>query len=360
MKLLSIILLAIFLIPLVNATCTTGETKCNNGKLDLCFKGFWVEHKNCEGCDDSIGYATCFNERYAGCCLRSTIIPVASCIKSVEGGCGWFHSPEARSCYQIDSCTEHSDLHPKVETRLARGNSYQITIWATGGQMVVFLRNGINTFEIPFRAMEKFSYALTPQLDGGVYSLEIFNGLKRIYSGTLDTGFNANTLMSNQEFLDVNSVTEQEIQTLFETNKWWVRNYRLPSGVLISKKIFSEAQKQQINPLLILARIQTEQSAIQQRPTKQDALNNLTGCQLWDDSRRNPDGQIECAAERLKHWYSYASTLGSPLPTMEIYDIPPVIPSNMATYSLYKYTPWQSGNILHRSVYLRYWNFLKD
>jgi hypothetical protein len=235
--------------------------------------------------------------------------------------------------------------------------------------VTMVLSDGTETVEVPGGQTGSSQYAvgITPPLKSPMYSLGVFDGLKRIYAGNLAVAlavpstFSPDYLMSNTEFTNKGSVTAYRFQSYFRKNSWWVADYELPSGLTISQKIVNEAGSHGINPILLMTRIQTEQSAIQTEPDESQ-LNVLTGCKLADPSMLNPESQVECAAERLSYWYDYAKPLedSGTLPEMRLDDGSLVSPKNAATYSLYKYTPYSystpewGGNELHSRVYSRY------
>ncbi len=177
--------------------------------------------------------------------------------------------------------------------------------------------------------------------------------------------FNPNNIISDKEFLNYLSVSQTELENYFRNRGLWCAGYRLSDGTLLSEKIVQEATKRKINPLLILARIQTEQSAIEQQPNYKQ-LQGLTGCRLSEPEWQGATRQIECAAERYMRWFQAKylyDYLSLPIPKIEVSNLGAsayVYPENAATFSLYKYTPHikvtpnGGGNYLFFNIYKHY------
>ncbi|MBW2988269.1 hypothetical protein DRJ48_03210 [Candidatus Woesearchaeota archaeon] len=453
-----ILFLALMFLVLLNtskamADCQTGDKRCQDAWLQLCFRGEWVNYKLCdEGCTQEQGVAVCREEVNNGCCLPRWFRFSKECWHSVTG-CGISGEYTPESCYDISRCIQEQPQDIEVTIESLDENRYKISV-ATQTQLVVHLKPvslGGNSITIPTTNIGGVEVAVTPPLEANTYELSVFDGLTRIHKTILTTQtqepqeppefttyvvqpgdtlsaigarfnvdyrliaelngisdpnqiyvgqelriptvngeelvdslafgidpsavnsqplseyFNPHNIITNEEFLNYNSITQTQLQSFFEVNGWWVKDYRLPSGRLLSRAIIEVARAHKVNPLLILAKIQSEQSAIQQKPSY-NALQELTGCLLWDSTWSGPERQIECAGYVLKKWFVRGylfEYFGLELPELEVnYGYSTVNPENAATYSLYQYTPHthtgvvnglkHGGNAQFFEVYKRY------
>lgn len=166
---------------------------------------------------------------------------------------------------------------------------------------------------------------------------------------SIPSGTNNTYLIEDSEFTNSNFATQQEIQTYLES-----RNSALAKKIdeiLFSEKVLEESQEHRINPLLLVARAQTEQGAITKSKLTQKEINELMGYGVTDIGRiRETSGfrkQIEGSAKTLRKHYDLWEGQSISLN----YGQTNVFPGNASEHSLYTYTPHTDGTILCIEVY---------
>jgi len=181
---------------------------------------------------------------------------------------------------------------------------------------------------------------------------------------TADAGlFNANNIISNHELEDWTSLSQETIQRFLETKKSFLSKF---TEVIDGKRktasqiIFEESQKYKINPKVILAMLQKEQSLITDQSPSQDQIDWAMGFAVCDScSKQDPQiqqykgfyNQVSLFAEKVRDNYlrdlkSNGKTftgwgVGKTKTTLDGYEI---TPSNYATAVLYTYNPWRGGD----------------
>ena len=181
--------------------------------------------------------------------------------------------------------------------------------------------------------------------------------------------FSQNYLMSNEEFLNYLSINANQIENYIVNKGYWWKDHTLPSGARLSDTIVNLAQAQRINPLLLLAKIQSENSALAQ-PLTEAQMVNLLGCKEDDPSWAGSENQLRCAAWDLRRLFEEGyiyEIIGKSIPAVTVSENKPAVtsfdvyPRNAATYALWHYTPWTwvyppsaGGNIQFITVYRRY------
>ena len=121
------------------------------------------------------------------------------------------------------------------------------------------------------------------------------------------------------------------------------------SGETAAQIIVLRSQAYGVNPLYMLARIQTESSLITSGSSMY--LAQATGCGCPDGQPCNPElggfgNQIECAAERMDAYVTRLDATGTTVSgwavgiAKDTLDPCSVTPANRATAALYTYTPW--------------------
>lgn len=158
-------------------------------------------------------------------------------------------------------------------------------------------------------------------------------------------------LISDQDFINKDVATAQQIQAFFEKEGGAVKNPI--DGILLSEAVYGIAQKQKLNSIMLLATLQKEQSLITQKTLTQKQKDYAAGCGCPDTGNCNPvykglDKQMECMANILNKWYNDGKTKTFPFDfkglnynNAKCKNGQPTELSlkNAATYSLYKYTP---------------------
>lgn len=190
------------------------------------------------------------------------------------------------------------------------------------------------------------------------------------------TEFDKNNVLSDEFYLDV-SMTVGEMEQFLETGPYfgcqpvWLRD-EVVDGQSVAKLIVEISADRGVNPLMVLARMQVEQSLISkaERPANTDYA---LGCHdpVYDSNYPNGktprmapfDVQLECATETLMnrfrdsvegkgHWVKGVTRVTGHGESI------PVTPANHATAALYAYTPFvgekTGGNWLVWSVTTKY------
>lgn len=168
---------------------------------------------------------------------------------------------------------------------------------------------------------------------------------------------NFNYLMTDEEFIDYDYLTKDQIQEFLE-QKGSILAKRI-EGKLFSEEVIKATKKYEVNPLLLLARAQVEQGLVSETKENKRKLSRVMGYGCLDNGITLRKGlgfseQIEnCARILKKHYDAFEKGAvvivdGSKKAKVE--------PRNRATFSLLKYTPWTSngGNSLFRKVYDNY------
>jgi hypothetical protein len=187
--------------------------------------------------------------------------------------------------------------------------------------------------------------------------------------------FNRHEVVEQAFFEDTASVNAATVQAFLETTPYGTRSFL--ADEVVGDRMFSEALVEvavdfEINPVMLLSRIQVEQSLVSRttRPSTHK-VNYALGCGCPDNQACNPafegiDKQLACAANvlRSKANESAAGTAqwrqGKSKTSL---DGLTVTPTNHATAALYAYTPWvlqgQGGNWLVWNVTKKYVQYIE-
>ena len=188
-------------------------------------------------------------------------------------------------------------------------------------------------------------------------------------------GFDPHHLIEDAVFEDYAFLSQPQIQAFLESTPYNGRRSFLASyvddGKSVSALIVASAERWQINPLVLLTKLQVESSAVFKEtvPTTHQ-LDRAMGCGCPDNDPScgaAPKGlanQIDCAARLFR---MYLTELESRSQTRsgwrvgrakETLDPESITPRNAATAALYTYTPWvlrnEGGNWLFWNVYNRF------
>lgn len=181
------------------------------------------------------------------------------------------------------------------------------------------------------------------------------------YSGSEPQGaFDPNNIISDAQFRAGSSMTTEQIQAFLDDQPGILDDYRAKDHLgrtrTTAEMIAEACGRWGINPKVILVKLQKEQSLLTRRNPRQHTLDWALGVGATDSGRISKYAgfgkQIWYAAEKLS---GYGSAY-NPGMTMRI-DGSTVRPSNVATYSLYKYTPHFRGNM---SFWMIYWRYFGD
>ena len=188
------------------------------------------------------------------------------------------------------------------------------------------------------------------------------------------TFFNRNKLIDDHSFMDSHFVDANAVQAFFEMTPYGHRSFLADfdvEGQAAAELIVEIAREGNINPMILVVKLQQEMSLVSRRtPGTSFQINHAMGCACPDDGHCAEEHagfrkQLLCAVERFN---SYLDDLRDGEPTVsgwkvgwakQTLDDIEVVPSNMATAALYTYTPWVGqhivgGNWLFWNIYLRY------
>ena len=180
-------------------------------------------------------------------------------------------------------------------------------------------------------------------------------------AGAQPTGeFDAFTVVSDYVFRDSMSMTAEDIQAFLNRQPGTLKNYRAAdhAGQVKSaaEMVAEAAQAWDVNPKVILAKLQKEQSLLARPNPTQQAYDWAMGCGKTDSRTiykyQGFGKQVWFGAATLdknaKRW--------KPGVTLTITGNQ-VTPTNASTYSLYKYTPHIAGTM---SFWMLYWRYFGD
>lgn len=179
------------------------------------------------------------------------------------------------------------------------------------------------------------------------------------------TNFDPSMIITDKEFCDCDSMTEQQIQDFFV--KW--KGVILPTyeiqGKKISYWIAKHSKDNGLNPKITICNLQKEQAAVTtQKPfKKQRTYDYILGVGAADDGDHlkwaGMDKQVLGAIQTNVKWQQIGLKKSYPMP-FQASDKADLIIKNAATYSLYKYTPWvgnqdkQIGKNLYQAPFGNY------
>ena len=186
--------------------------------------------------------------------------------------------------------------------------------------------------------------------------------------------FDANDLISDHLFTDWAFMDEDTVQSFLEKTPYGTRSFLADyedGGERVASRIVASAKRNQINPLVLIVKLQVETSLIFKtsvpsrytldRATGCGCPDNLVGC-YQADAGLMP--QIDCAARLLRTYLRQIEADGMTLTgwgvgkSMATADEIEVIPQTAGTAALYTYTPWvlrgRGGNWLFWNVYRKY------
>ena len=170
------------------------------------------------------------------------------------------------------------------------------------------------------------------------------------------TSLQYNYLISDQAFVDVNSMSKDQIQS-FLAGKNSILSKPV-DGKYPADMIYEAAQKYGISPKVLLARLQTEQGLVTKTSATQKELDWALGCGAydggnWNQNYKGLEKQIEGSAQTMRKHYNIGLTKVSENGTVQKeIDGETITIKNAASYSQYMYTPHKSGNKLYHSVYV--------
>ena len=173
--------------------------------------------------------------------------------------------------------------------------------------------------------------------------------------------FNPNNIISDTELEEYTSLSQDSIQRFLESKHSFLAKFtEVIDGVRkqASQIIFEESQIYKINPKVILAMLQKEQSLITDKSPSQNQLDWATGFAVCDSCSKSDltpfkgfYNQVSDFAEKVRVNYlrdlkSLGKTLTGwgPYRTKTTLDGYKVTPANNATAVLYTYNPYHGGD----------------
>jgi hypothetical protein len=229
-------------------------------------------------------------------------------------------------------------------------------------------------------AMSKDLEIATETVNNGSYQSHMENSDFDEVIGSKQDGlvedFDPSWLMSDLFFEHVDSISTRTLQQFFESSPYGKRSWlaeakinRIPA----STRIIQVARTLNINPILLLVRMQVEQSLISRTETPSPyAVDYAFGCgchdyQVCSETHRGLDKQLICAGKTLVKLYTQSQEnkgawrAGRSRTTLDQMSI---MPANHATAALYAYTPWvlpgRGGNWLVWNITRKFVRFLKE
>ena len=172
------------------------------------------------------------------------------------------------------------------------------------------------------------------------------------------TNFDPGLVITDKEFCDCDSMSEQQIQDFFV--KW--KGVILPTyeinGHLISYWVAKHSKDNGLNPKIVICNLQKEQAAVTaSKPFKKqrtyDYICGVGATDGGDDPKwAGMDKQILGAIQTNVKWQQIGLKKTFPLP-FKASDKADLMIKNAATFSLYKYTPWcgQEDKLIGKNLY---------
>jgi len=157
--------------------------------------------------------------------------------------------------------------------------------------------------------------------------------------------FDPSLIITDKEFTNCDSMTEQQIQDFFVKWKGVILPTYKINGQLISYWIAKHCKDNGLNPMVVITNLQKEQAAVTaSKPFKrQRTYDYILGVGALED-HDNPkwagmDKQVLGSIQTSIKWQQIGLKKTFPL-SIAATDKADLVVKNAATYSLYKYTPW--------------------
>jgi hypothetical protein len=189
--------------------------------------------------------------------------------------------------------------------------------------------------------------------------------------------FDPNDLLSDAAFRDSGALGVADLETFLRRSPHGrpsaLAGYSGPDGRSVAEILVAEARRFGVNPLVLLAKLQVEQSLVSRRQAPERALERALGCGCPDGgqcrvSSQGLHRQIRCAAQHLASYFREVTERGATRTLWRIGSARSAVggevvaPANGATASLYTYTPFvlvgRGGNWLLHEVLRRYAHYL--
>jgi len=194
-------------------------------------------------------------------------------------------------------------------------------------------------------------------------------------SDELSVNFDKNKIVSDAFFEDADAVDGDDIQAFLEDTPYggrsWMADEKV-NGVRAADLMVSAARAENINPVMLLIRLQVEQGLVSKtsRPS-QTKVNRALGCGCYDGAScasqfRGFEKQMACGAQTHRKLFDGSTSDGAwrSGKAKKTSDRIWVTPSNHATAALYGYTPWvltgRGGNWLVWNIAKKYVKHFSD
>lgn len=164
--------------------------------------------------------------------------------------------------------------------------------------------------------------------------------------------FDRNFVVTDALLVDADAMTVDDVQAFFAANPYgtrsWLATYEV-GGTSAAEMVVEAATAHEINPVILLARMQVETSLVSKTSAPSSRLlDRALGCGCPDGGTCNPTysglrRQLDCGAATMRRWYDAsidASGEWRKGRTKSTLDGKSVTPQSHATASLYAYTPW--------------------
>ena len=207
------------------------------------------------------------------------------------------------------------------------------------------------------------------------YDLAPITGENGKSDGLLDK-FDQDWLMSDLFFLNTGALSVSALQDFLENPPYgqrsWLADFTY-GGKQASQIIIEQAHDSGVNPLLLLTRMQVEQSLIsRQSKPSQRVSDAALGCGCHDGETcssyfKGFGNQLRCGGNALRGLFNKSrrdTGLWRAGQSRQTLDPVWVRPVNHATAAMYAYTPWvlrgQGGNWLAWNIMRKFTRFMKD
>jgi hypothetical protein len=168
----------------------------------------------------------------------------------------------------------------------------------------------------------------------------------------LPNKFDANFVVTDALLTGSLAMSVEDVQEFFEKNPYGTRSWlasHTSEGMTAAEMFVEAGLAHDVNPLILIARMQVETSTISKTiAPSQYMINRALGCGCPDGGTCNPAftglrRQLDCGAKTLRRWYD-ASIAGTGQwrkdVTKRTLDSRAVTPISHATATFYAYTPW--------------------
>jgi hypothetical protein len=189
--------------------------------------------------------------------------------------------------------------------------------------------------------------------------------------------FDPHELISDGAFRDAWAASAGDLRTFLARSPHGRRSalasWRAPDGRDAVDVLVAEAERVRVNPVVLLAKIQVEQSLVARERAPGRAVDRAMGCHCPEGrscaaAMRGFEAQVRCATSMLVGYADEIAHRGATRSLWRVGSPRPaacgvvVAPRNRATASLYTYTPYvlegRGGNWLFHRIFRRYAHYL--